>query len=177
MDFSERIATIMKHYALQPKELAEKCGVQRTAINHILNGRNRPSVSFLSELSQAFPELNTRWLLHGKGTMFTSVTEKPADSNETSVTAKPSIADSVVTNVDICPDGMREEEQASYNLMQGYPLPNEGPRQADQATSAEGEKAKQGNAEQSEVGARKRTKEISSVIILYTDGSFERYRP
>ena len=71
--FSERIALILEHYNLQPKELAEKCNVQRSAISHLINGRNRPSVSFLSTLSDVYPELDTRWLLHGKGKMFTSV--------------------------------------------------------------------------------------------------------
>ena len=76
MNFSERIEAVMRHYGLQARELADKCGVQRTAINHILNGRNRPSVGFLSALSTSFPELNTRWLLHGTGTMFTNVSER-----------------------------------------------------------------------------------------------------
>ncbi len=75
MQFNDRIAAIMRHYHLGAKELAELCGVQRTAITHILNGRNRPSVGFLSKLSEAFPELDTRWLLHGTGTMFTNVTK------------------------------------------------------------------------------------------------------
>jgi len=75
MNFSERIEAVMRHYGLQSRELADKCGVQRTAINHLLNGRNRPSVGFLSALSTSFPELNTRWLLHGTGAMFTNVSE------------------------------------------------------------------------------------------------------
>lgn len=86
MEFSERISAVMRHYNLSPKEMAEKCGVQRTAVTHILNGRNRPSVSFLEQLSGAFPELNTRWLLHGKGLMFTSVTETTAQAHPTSQT-------------------------------------------------------------------------------------------
>lgn len=81
--FSERIAQILKHYTLQPKELAEKCGVQRSAISHLINGRNRPSVSFLSTLSDVYPELDTRWLLHGKGKMFTNVTPSSISTEDT----------------------------------------------------------------------------------------------
>ncbi len=84
MNFSERIEAVMRHYKLQAKEMADLCGVQRTAISHILSGRNRPSVGFLGQLSEAFPELNTRWLLHGKGAMFTSVTNQEQESSETS---------------------------------------------------------------------------------------------
>lgn len=63
----------MEHYQLSARELADICGVQRSAISHIMNGRNRPSVSFLMALSDAYPEMNTRWLLHGKGSMITNV--------------------------------------------------------------------------------------------------------
>lgn len=88
--FSERIAQILKHYKLQPKELAEKCGVQRSAISHLINGRNRPSVSFLSTLSDVYPELDTRWLLHGKGEMFTNVSTL---SNESESSSKYTVGD------------------------------------------------------------------------------------
>lgn len=80
--FSKRIQTVMEHYGLSASRLADKCGVQRSAVSHILNGRNRPSVSFLMALSDAYPDLNTRWLLHGKGEMITTVTKqlKQADA-------------------------------------------------------------------------------------------------
>lgn len=73
MSFSSRIETIMSHYNLSPKELADKLGVQRSSISHIVNGRNKPSVAFITKLSEAFPDLDTRWVLHGKPPMITSV--------------------------------------------------------------------------------------------------------
>lgn len=67
MAFSDRIAQILAHYNLSPKDLAELTGVQRSAISHIVNGRNKPSVSFISNLTEALPNLSSNWLLHGKG--------------------------------------------------------------------------------------------------------------
>lgn len=74
MAFSDRIAQIIVHYNISPKDLAELTGVQRSAISHIINGRNKPSVSFISKLTEAFPRLSTNWLLHGKGNIETFVT-------------------------------------------------------------------------------------------------------
>jgi len=67
MAFSDRIAQILVHYKLSPKDLAELTGVQRSAISHIINGRNKPSISFISNLTEALPNLSSNWLLHGKG--------------------------------------------------------------------------------------------------------------
>lgn len=96
---------VIEHYQLSPKELADKCNVQRSAISHLINGRNRPSVSFLSTLSDAYPELDTRWLLHGKGKMFTSVSnsvvpsEKSVDRGLES-TEETSVNDTYVTRLE-----------------------------------------------------------------------------
>lgn len=97
MNFSERIEAVMRHYKLQAREMADLCGVQRTAISHILSGRNRPSVGFLSQLSEAFPELNTRWLLHGKGGMFTSVTTQENEKREATENSQQTIQTTLVT--------------------------------------------------------------------------------
>lgn len=153
MEFSERIAAIMRHYKLQAREMAELCGVQRTAISHILNGRNRPSVGFLSQLSEAFPDLNTRWLLHGKDSMFTFVTpETQADSQ----TNKEVESFTVAVNNDSAAQGeelihVREEEPARY----------------------ETNVTKQHKSEQKpNVQAR-----LVKVMLLYEDGHFETYLP
>lgn len=96
MNFSERIEAVMRHYGLQPRELADKCGVQRTAINHLLNGRNRPSVGFLSTMSTSFPELDTRWLLHGTGPMFTNVSDRTPTQDERVVNRAETVVSSSV---------------------------------------------------------------------------------
>ncbi|MBI1267319.1 MAG: helix-turn-helix domain-containing protein [Cryomorphaceae bacterium] len=72
--FQDRIQQVMSHFNLTAKDLAEMCDVQRSAISHILNGRNRPNVSFLAKLSEGIPTLNTTWLLHGYGDIVTNVT-------------------------------------------------------------------------------------------------------
>lgn len=65
----ERIEAFMAHKALTPKMLADKLGVQRSGIGHILSGRNKPSLDFITRLTEAYPEVRHAWLLHGTGTM------------------------------------------------------------------------------------------------------------
>ncbi|WP_420322473.1 helix-turn-helix domain-containing protein [Flagellimonas sp.] len=63
----ERIRTVINHYGLTVSTFADKIGVQRSSISHLLNGRNRPSLDFVLKVVQTYPEVNLYWLLNGKG--------------------------------------------------------------------------------------------------------------
>ncbi len=57
----------MKYYSLSASAFAEKIGVQRSSISHILSGRNKPSLEFTMKILTSFPEVDLYWLLNGKG--------------------------------------------------------------------------------------------------------------
>jgi transcriptional regulator with XRE-family HTH domain len=67
----DRIIQFLGAEKISPAEFADKIGVQRSSMSHILNGRNYPSASFLQKMLQAYPALNPRWLMIGDGTMNT----------------------------------------------------------------------------------------------------------
>jgi transcriptional regulator with XRE-family HTH domain len=53
-------------------QLAEKLGVARAGISHILSGRNKPGFDFLEAMAVHFPDISMDWLLTGKGRMYKS---------------------------------------------------------------------------------------------------------
>jgi len=65
----ERINEFLQREHLSPAEFADRIGVQRSSVSHVLNGRNNPSASFIQKMIAAFPGLSTRWLLLGEGNM------------------------------------------------------------------------------------------------------------
>ncbi|WP_422859822.1 helix-turn-helix transcriptional regulator [Flagellimonas sp. S174] len=65
--FVNRIKILLEHYELGVSAFADKIGIQRSSMSHILNGRNRPSLDFVMKLVKTFPEVNLYWLLNGKG--------------------------------------------------------------------------------------------------------------
>lgn len=170
MEFSERIAAIIKHYNLQGKELAELCGVQRTAIHHILNGRNRPSVAFLSQLSSAFPEINTRWLLHGKGSMFTSVTNRQEDVLEAKK-VKDHLSETTVN--------MIETDVATTLVTSDVPTASQTEQQAEKNPSSQPPEITDVNEEDraSYSVKAKKGKVLRRLIFIYDDGTFEQFDP
>lgn len=66
MDLADRIKTIITVNNLSSSSFADKVGVQRSGVSHILNGRNRPSMDFLLKVIEAFPRVDAGWLLTGK---------------------------------------------------------------------------------------------------------------
>ena len=66
----DRIRQIIDSEELTQSEFAQRVGVQRSNISHILSGRNKPSVDFLQKLLSKFTHLNIEWILTGIGTMY-----------------------------------------------------------------------------------------------------------
>jgi transcriptional regulator with XRE-family HTH domain len=63
----QRIEQIMRHYNLTAAQFATEIGIQRSALSHIMSGRNKPSLDFVLKVKHRYSEINTDWLLLGKG--------------------------------------------------------------------------------------------------------------
>ncbi|MCF6223092.1 MAG: helix-turn-helix domain-containing protein [Flavobacteriaceae bacterium] len=66
-DFSKRLKKILSYYQLSASSFADKIGVQRSSISHLLSGRNKPSLDFVLKTVKEFEEVELYWLLNGKG--------------------------------------------------------------------------------------------------------------
>ncbi|WP_431134320.1 helix-turn-helix domain-containing protein [Psychroserpens mesophilus] len=66
-DFSKRLQKVIDYYDETASSFAEKIGVQRSSISHILSGRNKPSLDFVLKVLSSFPEVELYWLMNGKG--------------------------------------------------------------------------------------------------------------
>ena len=66
-DFTERLKIILEHEQLSASTFADKIGVQRSSISHILSGRNKPSLDFILKVTSEFNQVDLHWLLYGSG--------------------------------------------------------------------------------------------------------------
>ena len=73
--FAKRLKKLLEYYELSASALADKIGVQRSSISHLLSGRNNPSLDFVMRVQQHFPGISFEWLIKGKGKLGT-VSEK-----------------------------------------------------------------------------------------------------
>ncbi|HJZ39504.1 MAG TPA: helix-turn-helix transcriptional regulator [Bacteroidales bacterium] len=65
----EQLLKLLNHKGYTAARLADEIGVQRSGISHILSGRNQPSYDFIIKILDRFPDIDTEWLLLGKGEM------------------------------------------------------------------------------------------------------------
>ena len=67
LDFAIRLKKVMDFYQLSAATFADKIGVQRSSISHLLSGRNKPSLDFVLKVLDEFKDVELYWLLNGKG--------------------------------------------------------------------------------------------------------------
>ncbi|MEH6705956.1 MULTISPECIES: helix-turn-helix transcriptional regulator [Galbibacter] len=83
-DFINRLEKVLDFYDLSASAFADKVGVQRSSISHLLSGRNNPSLDFIMRILENFPEVELYWLLNGKGNF------PPTEENSKNLTSSTS---------------------------------------------------------------------------------------
>ena len=79
-DFIKRLEIILDYYSLNASSFADKIGVQRSSMSHLLSGRNKPSLDFILKIIEIFPDVDLYWILNGKG-FFPKNSETSEDLN------------------------------------------------------------------------------------------------
>tara|TARA_Y100000996_G_scaffold116071_1_gene86239 strand:+ start:443 stop:832 length:390 start_codon:yes stop_codon:yes gene_type:complete len=65
LEITKRIENLIHDSGLSASAFAEKIGVQRSSISHILSGRNKPSLDFLAKIVEVFPKTSLNELVYG----------------------------------------------------------------------------------------------------------------
>jgi len=74
---NSRLQRFLDAENITQSQLAEKLGVAKASISHILAGRNKPGFDFIQSMAQCYPDMNLDWLIAGKGKMYKSQTTAP----------------------------------------------------------------------------------------------------
>lgn len=67
MNERDRIEMLMRCYELSPSQFANRTGIQKASVSHILSGRNKPSLEVMLKIYEAFPGVDIKWLMTGDG--------------------------------------------------------------------------------------------------------------
>ncbi|WP_430612333.1 helix-turn-helix transcriptional regulator [Flavobacterium sp. JP2137] len=168
-NFVNRLEFLLQHYEFTASTFADKIGVQRSSLSHLLSGRNKPSLDFIMKIYEAFPELNLYWLLKGEGdfsaenspviqtgspSLFSEVLPIAAPEPSTDL-SKQAVEKAVEAGV----DSVVEKETATASTA---PLVEEKFEDTPQALA---------------IKKIRPIKEIEQIVIFYTDGTFSPYTP
>ena len=168
MNERERIELLMKCYELTPSQFAEKTGIQRASVSHILSGRNKPSLEVLQKIYEAFPELDIKWLM-------TSAGEEPVAATKRNETAPLSVENSLFSQPE--QPGLHEPAQIQH-IVQPRPEPiQQRPAKPQSQPRVVVERQPRRTAvvrtQQQPVNERR----IKEIRIFYTDGTYETLFP
>lgn len=107
-EFTSRLKKVMDYHQISASIFADKIGVQRSSISHILSGRNKPSLDFILKVTSEFSDVDMYWLLNGKGS-FPKSEEKNTTPAPTIIDTKPSTEKKIKQIVVFYTDGTFEE--------------------------------------------------------------------
>lgn len=152
----KRIALILQTQNLTVSQFADRIGVQRSALSHVLGGRNNPSLDFVTKILRTFPEIRSQWLLFGEGKMYDAMAEvRPAE--ETAVAVPPEVVETPPAAVAEMPMEIPMEMPMAISETVETAAESEMPDMADFAPV---------QAEDSR---------LVKVVFFYSDGRFEEY--
>ncbi len=146
-DFSKKLNQIFEYYNLNASSFADKIGVQRSSLSHLLSGRNKPSLDFILRIVDIFPEVDLYWILKNEGAF-------PKDNTPPT----PTIIQKEIFEEDVLPS----EDLFStidHKVIETTPTPS--------ITETSLPISKE----------IKISGEIDQIIIFYKDGTFSHYRP
>jgi transcriptional regulator with XRE-family HTH domain len=84
----ERIKLLLKAQNLTVTQFAEAIKFSNSAMSHVINGRNNPSLEFVTNTLLAYPNLSSDWLLFGTGAMWRNTTNGNNDFSVPPLTQK-----------------------------------------------------------------------------------------
>ena len=87
-EFIKNLEKIMEYHHVNASVLADKIGIQRSGLSHILSGRNKPSLEFILKIITEFPEVDFYWLTLGKGSFPKSNTTNDSPISKNSFVAE-----------------------------------------------------------------------------------------
>jgi transcriptional regulator with XRE-family HTH domain len=147
----DRIKSIMVHYQLRAAQFSDAIGMQRSAVSHVLSGRNKPSLDFVLRIKNRFPEISLDWLTLGKGNMLESETSGEQDLFAAGVPA--AHHSPVATKID-----------------EGEPQLENKPAETEQVLAS-------GEESPTEYVVKEATGKVSRVLFIYSDGTFQELSP
>lgn len=168
-NFIERLELMLDYYALSASAFADKIGVQRSSLSHLLSGRNKPSLDFILKIVEVFPEVDLYWIINGVGT-FPKSTKNETINLFNSQNQNPNTTAPILNKLD---SGFK-----TARTNQGSELENEASLfSIHQKNEFEETAHNQNEFIQQVVNTKLHDDKIDKIVFFYRNGQFEVFHP
>lgn len=153
----ERLVELMELLKMTPTQFAASIGVQRATLQHILSGRNEPSLKIVTSIHNRFPDVELEWLLDGKGSPIPGMSPQETMPTDEDYPFFPGFE-----NQQIKSDVQKTFE---FSNLTGVPTP---PKQRKRTNN------KEVNANDSDT-VKCKEKVIKEVVVFFEDGTYQKF--
>jgi len=143
MSISKRLQMVIEMNKMTNASFADKIGVQRSSISHVLAGRNKPSIDFIQKILITFPKVDAGWLITGQKSENRPAEDSKYSSDQTVLKAQKQPAEDISST----------KENEAFNT--------------ESKSNQEREQIKNTNVPPNQ------TRKVSKVIAFYNDGTFQ----
>lgn len=150
----ERIVQLMDLLGINPTQFANAIGVQRTTIQHIISGRNEPSLKIVSNIYKCFSNINLDWLLTGNG--------------------EPQISPIKFNHPDIIQKTLLNNENDLFSDNSTEDFKNQNVEKKQRANS---DRKRNEKKSVSDINDLLPNKQVKQIMVLYEDGTYELFFP
>lgn len=161
---NKRVQYIIEQKQLTSSKFADEIGVIRSSISHIISGRNKPGLELLQKILNRYNEINSEWLILGKGEVFRNRVPKEE--------SRP--ADLLVKSKQLSLLDYSEEQERYTGALKAKQ------QQIDEESKALPYKDIKSGEEQSRAGEirlPKENKDIERITIYFSDNSYKDFFP
>lgn len=160
-----RLQQFLQAEDLTPARFADRIGIQRSGVSHVLAGRNKPGFDFIESMLLCYPSLNAEWLMTGKGKMYKEI--KSAELFPVEESAVPTTEQDIFSPV----QSLQQPEQQQQQQQQ-----QEQQQQQDQQLGQQlGRQPEQQMPPQVHVPAA--SPKLEKVLLFYSDNTFSEFIP
>jgi len=159
----DRISRFLIDENISPAEFADKIGVQRSSVSHVLNGRNYPSAAFIQKMLKAYTNLNPRWLILGAGNVYETPRKSPDSELLFSNTGH-------AENKNTYSAGSSTTESLKTPI-----IDNNKPEEKDMPGIITEEEKRQGGNDNYKTFTEESS--IERIVVFYKDKTFKEYKP
>ncbi len=178
---NERIKVLLEKLNLTASRFADEIGVPRSTISHIISGRNKPSLDFITKIIDRFNSVNIEWVIFGHGEVFKDAKLKSGEMDDDKIDKYPTQPENKTQHSTF----EEQEKQSSDSFSNTIPFPEE----EESPKSQKSERIKEPDDEKNTKSVEKQTKtpveeiqttgqlsvEIERIVIFYKNNTFTEY--
>ena len=181
MNINDRFTKILEYSGFTASEFADEIDVQRSSISHIISGRNKPSLEFVTKIKNRFPELSWDWIILGQGEMLQNDSALSTSESKINLEEENSspdlftLIDEDYKNEIFIQENLQKETPRESNT--SFPTPKKEKISDSQRLEVQEDISEVQNIVNQSITNLPTENKIKRIVFFYENGKFEAFEP